>query len=103
MPAKPAYEVLSPEGTAPAAARSADAAPISDLKGRTIGLFWNGFTNGNLLLEFLADTLTRRFPDARFVKLPAGRGLGWGNYPDRSLTDIVREHAIDAAIAGPGC
>ena len=77
--------------------------PLAGLEGRRIGLFWNGFTNGNLLLEALADILGKRCRGLSFVKLPAGRELDWGHYPERSLTDIVREYAIDAAIAGPGC
>jgi hypothetical protein len=104
MSIAPLYEVLSPEGLVVSAdAKREGAAPLTDLAGRRIGLFWNGFTNGNLLLEALADILGKRFAGLSFVKLPAGRGLDWGHYPERSLTDIAREYAIDAAIAGPGC
>jgi hypothetical protein len=100
---EPLYDVLSPEGEEIDEARAAGAAPVAALGGRTVGLFWNGFTNGNLFLESLAAILSRRFPGARFVRLPGGRGIDWGQYPDRTLTDIVREYGIDAAIAGPGC
>jgi hypothetical protein len=104
MPVSPVYEVLSPEGLpATGDARREGVAPLAGLEGRRIGLFWNGFTNGNLLLEALADILGKRCRGLSFVKLPAGRELDWGHYPERSLTDIVREYAIDAAIAGPGC
>jgi hypothetical protein len=104
MNSSPEYEVLSPLGEAPrqaAAARSA--APVDTLQGKKLGLFWNGFTNGNLLLEAFAELLARCYPAMQFVKLKSGRDLEWGTYPDRSLTDIAREAGIHAAIAGPGC
>ena len=104
MTLSPVYEVLSPQGEAVSASSpSSNATALDAFAGRRIGLFWNGFTNGNLLLESLARLFERRFPGTTFIKLPAGRDLGWGHYPERSLTDVVREYGIDAAIAGPGC
>jgi len=105
MPASPQYEVVSPLGQAPAKSGEANiaAAPLTGLEGKKIGLFWNGFTNGNLLLEAFADLLKRRHAGVQFVKLKSGRDLDWGNYPERSLTGLAREAGIHAAIAGPGC
>ena len=104
MSATAQYEVVSPLGQAPDKARaSQSAAALDRFDGKKIGLFWNGFTNGNLLLEAFAELLKKRFSDLEFVKLKSGRGLEWGNYPDRSLTALARESGIHAAIAGPGC
>jgi len=97
------YEVVSPLGWTPGEAANNAAPPLDGFKGRRIGLFWNGFTNGNLLLEAFADLFEKRYGDIEFVKLKSGRGLEWGNYPDRTLTEIARESGIQAAIAGPGC
>jgi hypothetical protein len=102
MSLEPRYEVLSPEGRAGLRV-GGSTAPIKSIAGKKIGLFWNGFTNGNLLLEALSRLIAERHPGTSFVKLPSGRGMDWGHYPERSLTDVVREYAIDAAIAGPGC
>ena len=101
----PRYEVVSPLGRPPTeGGRTKSAAPpLASLAGKRIGLFWNGFTNGNLLLEALAELLKKRCGDIDFVKLKSGRGLEWGTYPDRSLTEVARESGIHAAIAGPGC
>jgi hypothetical protein len=97
------YEVVSPLGRAPAAAANKAAAPLGEFAGKRIGLFWNGFTNGNLLLEAFADLISKRHAGVEFVKLKSGRNAEWGQYPERSLTEIARESGIHAAIAGPGC
>jgi hypothetical protein len=104
MSANPQYEVVSPLGQTPRKGGDAQpAAGLTGLQGKKVGLFWNGFTNGNLLLDALADLLSKRYPGMEFVKLKSGRDLDWGNYPDRTLTALAREAGIHAAIAGPGC
>lgn len=111
MPAEPLYEVVSPAGeephgepgTAMSAGSMAPAAPVADLNGKKIGLVWTLFTNGNILLEALRDLLAERYRGLEFVKLPPGRNLNWGDYPDRSLGAFARENGIDAAIVSVGC
>jgi hypothetical protein len=44
-----------------------------------------------------------RFEGMEFVKLPSGRDVAWGDYPDDSLTEVVRESGIDAAMVAVGC
>lgn len=99
---KPRYEVVSPLGE-PAARQFGSAGPISDLSGKRIGLIWSAYVKGDILAEALADLLERRFPGIEFSKLPTGRGAEWGAYPDHSLTELVSESGIDAAIVTIGC
>ena len=111
MPVEPLYEVVSPVGheaeEKPGSGRSAGnifpAAPLADLNGKKIGLIWTLFTNGNVLLEALGDLLAERYHGLEFVKLPPGRNLNWGDYPDRSLGAFARENGLDAAIVSVGC
>ena len=111
MSDKPVYEVVSPVGMAPEtrseAARAtrgfAPAAPLGDLTGKRIGFIWTNFRNGDILLAAFADLLAKRFAGMEFFNLPSGRTLTWGNYPDRTLPEILREYKIDGLIAAPGC
>ena len=107
MSVKPLYEVLSPLGQDPQATGAGpakiSAPPLADLKGKKIALIWTVFANGNIVLEAFADLLSRRYPGMEFVKLPPGRNAKWGQSPERSLTELVRENGIDAAIVAAGC
>ena len=111
MPTNPQYEVVSPVGEemdgTPGANRGVDkispAAPLADLNGKKFGLIWTNFRNGDVLLEAFADLLGKRYQRLEFVKLPSGRTLSWGDYPDTTLAAIARENGIDAAIVAPGC
>jgi hypothetical protein len=78
------------------------AAPVRDLNGKKIGLIWAAFTNGDVFLEATAGLLAERFKGLEFVKLPAGRGLHWGDHPHESIADLAREAGLDAAISGVG-
>ena len=96
------YEVVSPAGK-PAVKEISQSATGLDLAGKKIGLVRIPFPNGDVLLETLAGLIGKRCEGTEFVKLPSGRGLGWGDYPDESLTDIAREAGIDAAMVAVGC
>ena len=110
MSEKPIYEIVSPLGAAPHAqsdpARATrafgPAAPLADLAGKRIGLIWTNFRNGDILLAAFADLLAKRFEGMEFFNLPS-ETLSWGNYPDKSLPEIVREYRIDGLIAAPAC
>lgn len=41
---------------------------ITDLKGKTIVLRWNGKNNGDLALDRLADLLAKDYPSAKIIK-----------------------------------
>ena len=107
MSAKPLYEVLSPVGQSPASPGAVPvkfgAPPLADLKGKKLALIWTVFANGNVVLEAFAELLSKRYPDMEFVKLAPGRKAKWGQAPERSLTELVRENGIDAAIVAAGC
>ncbi len=111
---RPVYEVVSPLGEPIAektatvahigmkAGKIAPAAPVRDLNGKRIGLIWSAFTNGDVFLKAMADLLAERFRGLEFVRLPAGRGLHWGDHPHESIADLAKEARLDAAISGVG-
>lgn len=112
--ARPVYEVVSPLGEPIAEKTTTDprsglkpgkiapAAPVRDLNGKKIGLIWSAFTNGDVFLEAMAGLLAERFKGLEFVKLPAGKGLHWGDHPHESIADLAREAGLHAAISGVG-
>jgi hypothetical protein len=104
---EPRYHVVSPVGEAETTTREGRnnipaAPPLANLTGQKIGLLWTVFTNGDILLNALADWITRKFPGVECVKLMPGRTLAWGDYPDLSLPDLAREMGVDAAIVTAG-
>jgi hypothetical protein len=105
MSSKPVYEVVSPVGQEPRASgrQKFSAPPLADLRGKKIGLVWTVFPNGHLVLDAFADLLKRRYGDMDFVRLPPGRNALWGQNPDGSLTEVVREAKVDAVIVAAGC
>lgn len=92
-----AYEVVSPLGKSLVKEMS-PARPIPQLAGKRIAFIWTIFTNGDILADVLTDLLHERFKDIETVKLPAGKEVKWGDYPDESIEDVVREAGVDAAI-----
>jgi hypothetical protein len=95
------YEVVSPVGKS--AVHVFPLSPrLSTLEGRKIGFVWNLFANGDVLADALADHLARRFKGLETVRLPSGKELRWGDYPDPSIREVVRESGIDALIATAG-
>ncbi len=104
---EPLYEVVSPLGEAQTTTRQGkekipSAPPLARLQGKKIGLIWTVFTNGDILLEALADWIAKRYPGLECVKLMPGRNAKWGDYPDLSLPEYAREQGIDAAIVTAG-
>jgi hypothetical protein len=104
MSSEPVYEIVSPLGADLSHSGGIAPAPsLRDFDGRRIGLIWTEFTNGNVLLEAFESLLGKRFPSLQFVKMAPGRNTEWGGSPDPTLTDLVREQRIDAAIITAGC
>ena len=61
------WDLIIPTGVVEKAA--AKPAPrISSLEGKTIVLRWNGKHNGNVVLDHLAQLLSRKFPTAKIIK-----------------------------------
>lgn len=104
---EPLYDVVSPVGEAETTTRQGkekipSAPPLVGLAGKKIGLLWTVFTNGDILLEAMADWIAKRYPGLECVKLMPGRNLNWGDYPDLSLPELAREMGVDAAIVTAG-
>jgi len=97
MSAGALYEVVSPLGKS-GAKRIAPAPSLTSLENKKIALIWTIFTNGDVLADALGDFLRQRFKGTKTVKLPAGKEVHWGDYPDESIEDVVKEAGVDAAI-----
>jgi len=97
------YEVVSPAGKPSTKEIPRLASAGLDLAGKKVGLVRIPFPNGDVLLETMADLMKKRFKGLEFVKLPSGKGLAWGDYPDSSLTGLVKESGIAAALVAVGC
>ena len=91
------YEVVKPIGESLSEVIS-PADPLPGLEGKKIALIWTIFNNGDVLADALIDLLGKRLKDIETVKLPAGKGVVWGGYPDESIGEVVREARVDAAI-----
>jgi hypothetical protein len=95
---EPSYSIVSPLGRSTARMIPL-APPLPGLNGKIIGFVWTIFTNGDALAETFADLLRERFADLRFVKLPSGKSVKWGDYPHEDFPDVVKEAGVDAVIA----
>ncbi len=91
------YEVVKPTGKS-AVKEFQPAAPLEGLEGKKVGLFWTIFTNGDKLADVLEEELVLRFAGIEIVKLPGGKNVKWGDYPDESIIEVVEEVGIDAGI-----
>ena len=97
------YEIVSPLARK-TSTTIPSASPLSSLDGKTIGLMWTLYTNGDVLANMLRDLLVKRFKNLKFVVLPPGKGRQWGNYPDNeSIGEVVEESGVDAVIVTMGC
>ena len=96
-----AYEALSPVAV-PLTRKIGAAPPLASLEGKKIGFMWTIYTNSDLLAEALMDLLRKRFENLETVKLTAGKKQRWGEYPDPSIDEVVKESGVDAVIVGVG-
>lgn len=91
------YEAVKPLGRS-GVKEFQPARPLDSLEGKKIGLFWTIFTNGDKLADVLEEGLRKQYRDIEVVKLPAGKNVKWGDYPDESIGEVVQEAEIDAGI-----
>jgi hypothetical protein len=96
------YEVVRPLGKA-TLKKVVPAEPLAGLDGKKIGFVWTIFTNGDLLVDVLADALQKRYKNLKTVKLMPGKAAKWGDYPDESIREVVRDAGVDAVIVTIGC
>ena len=72
---------------------------IAGLRGRKVGLLWNGVFRGDDMFPFLQQLLKERFPDGEILsygELPS-------HHPDaETIGQVVKEKGCDAVIAGNG-
>ena len=97
------YEVVSPAGKPATEEMTIMPSAGINLTGKKLGLIRIPFSNADVLLETLADLMKKRFKGLEVLKIPSGKNLAWGDYPDNSLTDVVKESGIDAAMVAVGC
>lgn len=99
----PMYEVVRPFGKR-GVGRISPALPLQSLEGKTIGFMWTLYTNGGVLANDLMDLMGKQFKGLKFAKLPPGKGLKWGDYPDnQSIGSVVEEAGVDAVVVTIGC
>ena len=97
------YEVVSPLGKK-CSDTITPVPPLPNLEGKTIGAMLTLYTNGDVLANSLIDLLQDQYKDLKFIKLPPGKGLQWGNYPDNeSIGEVVKESGVDGLIVTMGC
>jgi hypothetical protein len=97
------YEVVSPAGNSTMQQMSASGKAGLDLNGKKLGLVLIPFPNGGALLESVSGIIAQRFPGLTVVKVKSGKNLTWGEHTDNTLTDVVKESGIDAALVAVGC
>ena len=97
------FEVVSPAGKPTVAEISGKSSSEADLTGKKLGLIQIPFPNGDVLLESLAGLLKQQFKGLEPVKIPSGKRLAWGDYPDNTLTEVAQESGISAALVAVGC
>jgi len=62
------WEICNPQGVPEPKKPVTLAKRIDSFEGKTIGLWWNGKPNGDILLNRVAELLTKRFKDIKVVK-----------------------------------
>ena len=81
------------------------AARLSDLGGKTIGLFWNGKASGDILNGVAGELLASRFPGIRLREYIGSTGMGIKpSYIRRATGEILDTMAkeCDAVIGALG-
>jgi hypothetical protein len=85
------WDLVNPEGSA----RTGSIRPAprpTDLRGKTIGLAWNGKPGGDEALEEIARLLTQRVGELRFIKY-------WEDVPDTVAPRELSQATIRAMAA----
>jgi hypothetical protein len=101
------FEVVSPLGLE-AVAQSGSAPRLPDLKGKTIGEFWNGVFKGDITFPVIRKLLKERYPDIQIVPFdafPHARGADSLTHQRefaRELAALAKEKGCDAVISGNG-
>lgn len=88
-------EVLNPRGDIARPAYLAPNPRVMDLSGKKIGLYWNGKSGGNNLLDVLEGMLKEKYPTATIIQF-----RGTHQISDDMAADLAKE--VDTFIYGVG-
>ena len=96
------WDIVAPNGVIEQA--SIDPAPrIASLEGKTIALRWNGKHNGDIVLDYLAELLTKKVPSAKIIKIykddPSTISITGNAGESRRVSDVVKKAKPDLVIA----
>lgn len=79
------------------------AKPITDLKGKTIVLRWNGKNNGDLVLNRLAELLAKDYPTAKIIKSyekdPSLNCITGNVGESQRVANVIKDMSPDIVIA----
>jgi hypothetical protein len=98
---KSVYDVINPLGNV--VTENVSLAPsLANIQSKKIGFLWTGFVYGDELAEAFIRLISERFQDIKVVKLPSGSNQKWGDPPDESITQVVKDSGVDAVIVTVG-
>jgi hypothetical protein len=97
------WELVNPEGIV--MAKPVNIAPrnLDTLEGKTVVLRWNGKPNGDILLNRLAELLSKEAPTAKIIKLydiePATASYGRSVDAAKAMAKVIQKHRPDIVIS----
>jgi hypothetical protein len=79
-------------------------ARIDGLNGKVVAELWDFLYRGDEVFPVLREELTRRYPDVRFVEYETFGNMHGDDEQEalERLPQLLREHNVDAVIAGVG-
>jgi hypothetical protein len=96
------WELIIPTGVIEQASIS-PAPRISSLEGKTVVLRWNGKHNGDIVLDRLAELLTKKIPSIKIIKIyqddPSTNSITGNAGESRRVADVVKGLKPDLVIA----
>ena len=88
-------EVMDPRGDIPPPPFNAPAERVSNLDGKTVGIYWIGKAGGDNFWDGVEAALNARFPNTKTVRYQGPFDLG-----DERAAEIARE--VDTVLYGVG-
>ena len=77
---------------------------LDDLKGKVVAELWDWMWDGDRVFPVLEEELERRYPGVRFVNYSVFGDIHGGDEHAviERLPGLLREHNVDAVVAGVG-
>ena len=88
-------EVMNPRGEIPKPPFHAPSPRVSDLDGKTVGIYWIGKAGGDNFWDGIEELLNKRYPNTKTVRYRGPFDLG-----DKRTAEIARE--VDTVFYGVG-